>query len=329
MSIRTGLIRVPRWLQTAVGVALTTGIALVAFGFAALPTFFRALHPDAGPVAAAITDRAERSWAASAGIIADAKIAAGLLPDTPAARREALLGDEVTPLVTTLGSIEAKRLTLSPRWAGVIAAQLAAKGVRRGDVVAASLSGSFPALNLAVVSACEAIGASLVAVSSVTSSTWGANQPGFTWPEIEARLAAAGTLRAVSVAVSAGGSEDRALDLDDDGRRLASGIAEHSARTLGAVLLEPASLSEAIDARLEAFDRHRARRPIAAFINVGGTEASLGTSTAILKVSSGWIPPVPFDTSPGRGLVARMVERGVPVLHLLNVRELAARWGLL
>jgi tetratricopeptide (TPR) repeat protein len=32
--------------------------------------------------------------------------------------------------------------------------------------------------------------ARVVAVSSVTASTWGANQPGFTWPEIEALLAA-------------------------------------------------------------------------------------------------------------------------------------------
>ena len=329
MSVRPVLLTIPRWLQTAIGVALTTGVAVVAFGLVALPPFFRTLHPDVEPSAAAIAARAEQLWMASADVIADTKIAAGLMPDTAAARRDALLGDDVTPLVTTLGSIEAKRLTLSPRWAGVIAGQLVAKGIRRGDFVTASFSGSFPALNLAVISACEAIGAPLVAVSSVTASTWGANQPGFTWPEMEARLAAEGALQAVSVAVSAGGAGDRALDLDDQGRRLALGIAERSAGRLGAVLLAPVSLSDAIDARLAIFDRHRNGRPIAAFINVGGTEASLGASTAILTVTSGWIPPAPFDTSPGRGLVARMAERGVPVLHLLNVRDLAARWGLL
>jgi poly-gamma-glutamate system protein len=329
MSIRTGPLTVPRWMQTAVGIALTTGMAVVAFGLAELPPFFRTLRPAAGPAPAAIVARAQVLWAASAGAIADAKVAAGLIPDTAAARHDALLGDEVTPLVTTLGSIEAKRLTLSPRWAGVIAGQLLAKGIRRGDLVAASFSGSFPALNLAVISACEAIGAPLIAVSSVTASTWGANQAGFTWPEMEARLAAADLLQPVSVAVSAGGAGDRALDLDADGRRLAEGIAQRSATRLGAALISPASMPDAIAERIAVLDRHRNGRPIAAFVNVGGTEASLGASTAILKVASGWIPPIAFDDSPGRGLVARMAERGVPVLHLLNVRDLAARWGLL
>ena len=73
----------------------------------------------------------------------------------------------------------------------------------------------------------------------------------------------------------------------------------------------------------------RGGRPIAAFVNVGGTEAALGRSSAILKVKSGWLAKVPFDASPGRGLVARMVEQGVPVLHVLNVRDLAVRWGIL
>jgi poly-gamma-glutamate system protein len=333
MSIRTGLICVPRWLQTAVGVALTTGIALVAVGAVALPQFFRALRPQtangAATVTAAVTRQAEAAWQASADAIAHAKVAAHLIPDTPVARREALIGAEVTPLVTTLGSIEAKRLTLSPRWAGVIAEQFVVKGIGRDDVVAASFSGSFPALNLAVVSACQAIGARLIAVSSVTASTWGANQPGFTWPEMEVLLVEGGTMVPVSVAVSAGGSGDRARDLDADAQRLARTIARRTADRLGAALVEPLDLRDAIEARLALFDRRRNGRPIAAYVNVGGTEASLGSSTAILKIASGWVPAGAFDPSPDRGLVARMAERGIPVLHLLNVRDLAARWGLL
>jgi poly-gamma-glutamate system protein len=84
-----------------------------------------------------------------------------------------------------------------------------------------------------------------------------------------------------------------------------------------------------VRARLAVFDEQRAGRPLAAFINVGGTEASLGQSPAILRLANGWLKPVSFDSSPERGLVARMAERGVPVLHLLNVRDLAVRWGIL
>lgn len=318
----------PRWLQTTVGVALTTGIAIVAVGVAALPPFLRELRPGRA-VPSDAPARAARIWQAASDAVAAGKVANGLIADTAAARRDALLGDEVTPLVTTLGSLEAKRLTLSPRWAAVITEQLVAHGVGRDSLVAASFSGSFPALNLAVSAACEAIGARLVAVSSVTASTFGANQPGFTWPEIEIRLGEAGILRPASIAISAGGSGDRALDLEDDARRTARAIAARTARRLDAALLEPDTLTDAVEQRLARFDRARAGRPIAAFVNVGGTEAGMGNSTAILKIQSGWVPPGAFDASPARGLVARMAERGVPVLHLLNIRELAARWGLL
>ena len=180
------------------------------------------------------------------------------------------------------------------------------------------------------MSACQALGLDLVAVSSVTASSWGATDPGFTWPEMEARLVAAGILRQATVAVSAGGDGDRALDLDEDGQALAREIAARCARQLQRARSSSRRISTtAIRARLEAFDAARAGRPIAAFVNVGGTEAALGRSTAILKVQNGWLGRAPFDSSPGRGLVARMVERGVPVLHVLNVRDLAVRWGIL
>ena len=329
MSIRTGLIRLPAWLTTGVGVLLTTGIAVLAVGLVTIPRWFETVRPDTLRGSQMIAGQAARTWRRAAAIVADAKVAAGLLEATDAARRDALLGGELTPLVTTIGTLEAKRLTLSPRWAELMASELAGKGVGPGDVVAASFSGSFPALNLAVMAACDALGARLIAVSSVTASSFGATDPGFTWPELEARLVGAGVVRAASVAVSPGGTDDRALDLDADGQRLARTIAERAAGSLGAELLLPASVDEAVQARLRIYERHRDGRPIAVFINVGGTHASLGASTAILKVASGWLPPGPFDSSPGRGIVARMVEQGVPVLHLRNVRDLAVRWGVL
>jgi poly-gamma-glutamate system protein len=320
MSARRGLIGVPSWIQTATGVALTTGLAMLALGAVVLPRWLapRSAETTAGVERAA--SEAETRWRNAVGAIAAAR---GVTPD------EGLIGHETSPLVTTLGELEAKRVSVSPAWPRTLAREFHRAGLRRGDVVAASFSGSFPGINLAVVSAAQAMGLTLVAVSSVTASSWGATDPGFTWPEIEARLVAAGLLDRVTVAVSAGGDSDRALDLDDAGRSQAREIAERCARQLGARFLEPAGFEEAVRTRLEVFDRARAGRPIAAFVNVGGTEAALGRTTAILKLQNGWLDRAPFDSSPGRGLVARMVERGVPVLHILNVRDLAMRWGIL
>jgi poly-gamma-glutamate system protein len=239
-----------------------------------------------------------------------------------------LIGEELTPIVTTLGSLEAKRISTNPAWARALVVRMSGVGVRKGSSVAAGFSGSFPALNLAVMAACQALEADLVAVSSVTASTWGASQPGFTWPEIEARLDRAGLLRRASVGVSLGGARDRGLDLEPDGRALAEQILERSAASLGAVTLRPSDTASAAEERLALYARATGGRRIVLYVNVGGTDVSLGRSAAILRMRSGFLPGVPFDVSPERGLIARFAERGIPVLTLLNVRDLAVRWGV-
>jgi poly-gamma-glutamate system protein len=272
--------------------------------------------------AEAAMDRAEL-------IIARAKARAHVPVEAgaPGAAR-ALIGEEWTPLVTTLGSLEAKRLAVHPAWARALTIELARAGLRRGDVVAASFSGSFPGLNLAVACAVDALGARLVAVSSITASTWGANQSGFTWPEMEARLVEADALHPVSVALSPGGEKDAAEDLEPHARDIVNGILNAVAPRLGAVVLRPSSLEMAIRQRLEVYEQAAGGKPIRLYVNVGGSAPSLGSSPAILRMRPGFIEPVPFDGTPERGLIARFAERGVPVLNLLNVRDLAVRWGV-
>jgi poly-gamma-glutamate system protein len=239
-----------------------------------------------------------------------------------------LIGSEMTPLVTTLGSLEAKRTATNPRWASVLTRQMSAAGIGPGDVIAAGFSGSFPGLNLAVTAAAQALGADLIAVSSVTASTWGATVPGFTWPEIECRLVESGRIRRASIAVTAGGDGDTAQDLEPEGRQLSARIRDSAARRLGVVALRPSDHGDAVRQRLSAYRRAANGRPIALYVNVGGTAASLGQSAAVLRLQSGFVRPLPFDRSESRGVMARFVEQGVRVLTLLNVRDLAVRWGV-
>jgi len=308
------------WFQTATGVALTAWLAMAASGAVPFPRWIAARQADTPAELEQQVSAAGDLWRRAVDAIAAAR---SVPPD------EALIGGEWTPLVTTLGEIEAKRVSVSPGWPRALVREFHRAGLRRGDVIAASFSGSFPGINLAVMSASQAMGLHLVAVSSVTASSWGASLPGFTWPEMEVRLDAAGVLRRATVAVSAGGDGDRALDLDEEGQALARAIAARCAAQLRARLVDPADFESAIRTRLDTFDAARGGRPIAAFVNVGGTEAALGRSPAILTIQNGWLGSAPFDASPGRGLVARMVEQGVPVLHILNVRGLAVRWGIL
>ena len=239
-----------------------------------------------------------------------------------------LIGGEWTPLVTTLGTLESKRTATDPRWAAVLTRRLSAEGIRRGDLIAAGFSGSFPGLNLAVMAAARELGADLVAVSSVTASTWGANQPGFTWPEIECHVVRAGLLPRASAAVTAGGDDDSGSGLEPDAKALAAQIRDQAASCLGAAPLRSSDFRDAVGRRLALYRRAAGGRPIALYINVGGTAASLGRSPTVLRLRSGFVPAVSFDRSEDRGVMARFAEQHVSVLTLLNVRDLALRWGI-
>ncbi|MEW5981381.1 MAG: poly-gamma-glutamate system protein [Acidobacteriota bacterium] len=310
-----------------VGIVLTLIVFLMAVGI--VPAI-RWPRVGGRPAGSPVADRAETCMRRAMEAIAAAKAEAGVVSlGVPPGAAGALIGSEWTPLVTTLGSLEAKQLASAPVWAAVLSERIRERGLDASDLVAASFSGSFPGLNLATVCACQAMDITVLAVSSVTASAWGATDPGFTWPEMEVILARAGIITAVTLAVSVGGDGDRGLDLEEEGRALAQSIAEQTSAALGARHLRPTSLEDAIRARLHLLDRAAGTRRLGLFVNVGGTSASLGRSPAILRLKSGWVPPRPFDLGSGRGLVARMVERGVPVLHLLNVRDLAARWGVL
>jgi poly-gamma-glutamate system protein len=307
-------------------------MALVASVLAAVAIGMGRVSPplDAPPDVTRRAEAAEALVRRAGRLIRLARRAEGIASEAEDADpMSSLLGADVTPLTTTLGNLEAKRLATNPEWARILVVRLGRAGLRKGDVVAAGFSGSFPGLNLALSAACQSSGVRLMAISSVTASSWGANQPGFTWPEIEERLVLAGVLQPVTIAVTVGGAGDRGFDLEVEARAAAQEIAGKVAVQMRVPLLQPAGFEQAVEMRLDAYEKASRGVLVSLYANVGGTEASLGRSPAVLKLRNGFLPGVPFDFSPWRGVMARYAERGIPVLTLLNVRDLALRWGIL
>ena len=81
-----------------------------------------------------------------------------------------LIGPEYTVITTTLGYLPAKRTSTNPNMAGVLVAMLDRAGAKPGDCAAVGFSGSFPALNVAVLCALQAMELRPVIVSSVGAS---------------------------------------------------------------------------------------------------------------------------------------------------------------
>jgi poly-gamma-glutamate system protein len=240
--------------------------------------------------------------------------------------RTALIGRDYTDLTTTLGSLPAKRMATNPNMAGLVVELLDRAGVRRGGAIAVALSGSFPALNLAVLAATRAMELRPVIISSVGASSYGANEPGWTWPEMERVLAERGIVRHRSVRIALGGIIDEHGGLDGTGIELGG----EAIRRSGVPLLDEggrATLEHDILRRLELYRTGCDGRP-RAFVNVGGSLTSLGGGSEARVFPPGLIRKGDWTPDLRRGLIARMVEEGVPVVHLLDVRRLAARYGL-
>jgi len=237
-----------------------------------------------------------------------------------------IIGDEFSPLTTSVGDVEAKRTSANPAFAAVMVGYFRRAGLRPGDVVAVGASGSFPAFALATLSAARALDLRPVVIGSVGASMYGANLPGFTLIDMIERLRSDGLLPYRLAAVSPGGRMDTGggVLFDESGDTLRA-----ETRRSGLPMVRGATLAERIQDRLRIFHEGSGGRPIRCFVNIGGSAAGYGTTDASLALPPGLILRAPgVPASPTRGVAFEFAARGVPVVHLLFVKGLARDNGL-
>ena len=96
-----------------------------------------------------------------------------------------LLGLSTSTVTSLTGSLKDKQTTINPNFAAAIVGMLKDAGVRKGDVVAVGVSGSFPALNICTYAALETLEVQPIVIASGASSSWGANMPDLLWLDME------------------------------------------------------------------------------------------------------------------------------------------------
>ena len=234
-----------------------------------------------------------------------------------------LIGQLGTEVTTSTGNLASKRTSANPNIAALLVEYFRRLGLQPGDLVAVGNSGSFPGLNVAVLSATSALGLEPLVISSVTSSDFGGNVPSFMWPDMEQVLHAQGGWRVRSLAASVGGVEDQAIGLSSAGQALAhAAIERNHLRELA-----PKSFDESLRLRMAVYDEAAHGRPIAAYVNVGGGAVSVGRSRGKATYKPGINRPGPTPP-PVDSIIGRFLARGVPVVHLTQIRTLAAESGL-
>jgi len=230
-----------------------------------------------------------------------------------------LIGVEWSAITTTLGDLAAKRTACDPAWSVQLSRWFHSMGLQPGDRIAIFSSGSFPGLLLNAIAAAEAMQLEPLLVVSLGASTWGANHPGAPWPVLASALRYGGFIHKRADFYTLGGGAELGHGLSPEGQALL----REAAAASGVKVLEGADLQQMIALKMDLL---KAFKPIL-LINIGGSQANLGDAGQVLRLTPGLVPAGEADTA-GNGVIGLAMRDGVRVVHMLNIRGIADRYGI-
>jgi poly-gamma-glutamate system protein len=254
-------------------------------------------------------------------IIRDKKAQLGIISDVNSnIPNSFLLGNDFTLITTTLGSHTAKEVSTNPDFAALMVRLLKEAGMERGDKAGVIISGSFPALAISSLAAIQVLEMEAVVISSLGASTFGANQERATWIDMETWLVQEGDLKYSSVVVSIGAENYRGEGLPDEGKNIIKKAAEQNHHEL----YIPENLMESIRYKTGLLSSEN----ISILINIGGNQAALGGCPHASSLPNGLCRELKLCHDPDRGILQEMNANGIPVINLLNIKDLASSYGI-
>jgi poly-gamma-glutamate system protein len=268
--------------------------------------------------AAVLMQEAER-------IIMEYRLAQGVIIDeVNDPNSTALIGEKNTMITTDRGNLTAKLTSLNPNFAGVMVDLFKKAKVKKGDQVAVSCTGSFPGINLAVMSAAMVLNLDLIMISSVGASMFGATDTIFTWLDIESLLNEKEIFPYKSVAASLGGGRDLGRSLSKYGRELI----EEAIKRNDVQLVHEKSLEKNILKKMAIFENETGKKDIKLYMNIGGGLSSLGSTINGKLVTPGYHKFLYLKNLPVKGTMFLFAEKNVPVIHLLDILDIAEDYEL-
>jgi poly-gamma-glutamate system protein len=245
-----------------------------------------------------------------------------------------LIGEDITAITTTTGNLEAKRSAASPDFAALMVRLYREAGLENGDTIALGASGSFPGAFIASLCAARVMKLRVIAALSLGASNWGANIPDLTILDMYRSLAQ--RLPVEAALVSLGGIEDTGKDL---GLGLIEGGREGMIQKIydsGLPYILETDFTASVEKRLEFYADHaepEGQAGIAVFVNIGGADVNIGLGVWSLQLQPGINTPGKAGPASGLspadgGCTASFLNAGIPVIHILNIKNLALSYGL-
>lgn len=235
-----------------------------------------------------------------------------------------LIGKLMTEITSNKGHLPAKQTTVNPNFAAVMVHYLKKAGVEEGDVVAVGASGSFPAYNIATYAALQILKAKPIIISSASASQWGANIPGLSWLEMENRLYEKKVFSFKSVAASLGGIDDKGVGMTEKGKQILNDIITK----YQIPMVSSESLDQNIEQRIRIYQEQAGEKPIKAYVNIGGGQASAGSKNANIWIKPGFNKDIAFVGRGEKSIMIHFVDEGIPIINLTMIKKLAERFEL-
>jgi poly-gamma-glutamate system protein len=303
----------PTWLALAAAVS-------IALWFVFEQALQRPIHPQFAEML-----MAARSMQAASRVLWMEKDARGLTPSAQAdPNRTGMIGQEYTPITTTIGELPAKRTATNPDFAAALVRQIASLGLTRGTPVVIVVSGSFVGGDVAAITATETLGLRPIVIASLSASMWGANEPEFNLIDMLAALREHNVIRTRAVVAVLGGGGAIGGSMDPDG---VAALRRSAARD-GVPIIEVRPVVALIDALLARIKAAAGDKGPGAVINAGGALIGLGSCQESYEWPPGLTRRAPPCSDGTPGLAMRLAADGLPVLHIINMRRLALEWGL-
>ena len=235
-----------------------------------------------------------------------------------------LIGTAVSPVTSTYGDLSAKQTTINPNFGAVLVHMLHAAGVKENDTIAVGMSGSFPALNIAVLAACRAMKLRPLMIVSTSASQWGANDPNFMWLDMALVLREQALFPWDALAATRGGIDDRATAMASASQAMLDAAMERN----HVAVLPVQNFDESVEQRLTTFRNAAGSAPITAYVNVGGGTTSVGTTVGKHAFKPGLNLRLPAGAPMVHSVMQAFANEGTPVIHLEGIAHIAAAYGL-
>lgn len=237
-----------------------------------------------------------------------------------------LIGLRHTPITTTVGTLESKRTSTNPNFAAIIIEMMVEGGIKKGDEIVLVFSGSFPALNIATMAAVEIMQLKPYIMSSIGSSSYGANNVDFTFLHMAERLLDKEIFSNSVDLVSLGGANDIADEFDLE---IKMELIDYIS-SLDVEFLYEGDFEKNIEYRLKQIKTKVPKYKM--LINVGGNLVSLGQNEQSFYQKNGLIKGKNtfslLTKTKDKGLIQRSLEKGIPVIQLLNIKSLAHKYQI-